>query len=111
MKIILQISNDGLMAVDSVLQQMYSPNLPLTEMQKVYKSIGFDLADLFEKKRKIQIKKASLFTAKKKVKISLKYFEAWALKALLIDLIDLMQSAYHKQCAQNVLYKLDEKLV
>ena len=47
MKLEIYITNDGLIAVDLVLQQMYNPNLPLTEMQKVYKSIGFYLAFSF----------------------------------------------------------------
>ena len=101
MKLEIYITNDGLIAVDLVLQQMYNPNLPLTEMQKVYKSIGFDLAEIFEKKRKSQIKKASLFTQKKKVKVSLKYYQAWALKALLLDMIEFLESPYQKACVQD----------
>lgn len=110
MKIKLHITSDGLMAADQLLQHAYAPSIALTEMQKVFRSIGFQLSELFEKKRKALIKKATLFNTTKKISISLEYYQAWALKNLLIDLMELSDNPYQKVAIQTIINQLDQKL-
>lgn len=109
MKIELNISTDALMAANKILKEIY--NLPVSndKRENVYKSIGFDLADKFDKKCKTQIKKANLFE-KKKIKLSLKYHEAWALEAIIQDLIgEVIHNEYQKALLTNLTHIINQK--
>jgi len=110
MKIELQLTNDQLMAINNQLQKVYEMPVSTDQRENVYKSIAFDLADKFDKKCKNLIKKASLFSQKKKIKISLKFHEAWALQAVLMELIIYMDNEYQKTLIQKTINALDEKL-
>ncbi|WP_435135768.1 hypothetical protein [Formosa sp. A9] len=110
MKIDLKLSNDALVAAHNILKQVYNPSYPNEIQIKVYKSIGFELADKFEKKVKAQQKKASLFDQKKKISVTLKYYEAWALKAIATDLIYTCSNDYSKNLVQTLINVLDQKL-
>ncbi|MCH4824276.1 hypothetical protein ML462_13960 [Gramella lutea] len=87
MKIELKLSTDTLMAANKILKEVYNLPVSCVSRENVYKSIGMDLADKFDSKCKAQIRKANLFE-NKKVKLTLKYHEAWALEALIADLTD-----------------------
>lgn len=109
MKIELHLSLDMIIAANNLLKGVY--DLPLTpcKQENVYKSIGFDLADTFEKKCKTQIKKANLFE-KKKIKLSLKYHEAWALEAIINDLRQHVHNDYQKNLLIILSYTINQKL-
>lgn len=106
----LKFTNDMLMATHQILKNVYNPSILLSREQKLVKSISFELAELFEKKCKAQIKKASLFDVQKKISLSLKYHQLWALHMLLIDLFFLHDNAFQKQQLQKVIDLLDKEL-
>ncbi|AUS06459.1 hypothetical protein [Pseudotamlana carrageenivorans] len=110
MKIELKLNNDALMAVNKLLQRTYELPVSVNKVENVYKSIGFDLADTFDKKVKTKIKKADLFDQKKLVKFTLKFHEVWALHRILIDLMPLCDNKFLANHVQNVINKLDQKL-
>jgi hypothetical protein len=111
MKIEIHLSIDTLVATDQQLQKIYELPLSLKTTENVYKSIGFDLADAFNKKAKNQIKKANLFEKKSK-KMTLKYHEAWALEKILKDLQEHSPPAndYKKTLLRSLTDKLNQKL-
>lgn len=110
MKVEIKITNDALMAVNSLLQGLYDMPVSVNPLQNVYASIGYDLADMFDSKLKSKIKKADLFDHKKPVKFTFKFHEAWALIRILIDLKPYSDSAFKQQQIQTVIDKLDAKL-
>ncbi|HIB37588.1 hypothetical protein [Mesonia sp.] len=111
MKIEIHLSIDKLIAVDELLQKVYELPVSLDKRENVYKSIGYDLADTFNKKVKTQIKKANLFDEKRK-KITLKYHEAWALEEILKDLLEIYPPTndYKKILLRSITDKLNQKL-
>ncbi len=111
MKVELKLSPDTLLAINNVLQNVYSYSIGNIEvLQKVHRSIGFQLAETFEKKVKSQLKKHNLFEADKKIKISFKYYEAWSLHAILIDLIGTADTTYQKTLIQKTINEINQKL-
>ncbi len=109
MKIKLKFTNDELIAANTLLQKLY--DLPFNQFespQKIFVSIGVDLADKFDKKTKSIIKKSSLFTQKKKYDTTLKYHEAWALKNICIELFSWSENEYQKLQLENIISKLDK---
>ncbi|CDF80598.1 hypothetical protein BN863_28860 [Formosa agariphila KMM 3901] len=110
MKIELKLSNDTLLATHAILQYVYVVSYGNKTLENVHKSIGFELADKFDKKVKTQKKKATLFDQKKKISVTLKYYEAWALKAIATDLIYTCSSDYSKNLVQSLINVLDQKL-
>lgn len=109
MKIELKISINALMAANKILKEIYNLPVSMDKRENVYKSIGFDLADKFDSKCKAQIKKANLFE-KKKVKVTLKYHEAWALEAIIQDLLDTVTNDYQKSLLTSLTHSLNQKL-
>ena len=109
MKIEFKTSNDCLMAINKILQEIYKLPVSLDTRENVYKSIGFDLADKFDAKYKSQIKKANLFE-NKKIKVSLKYHEAWALEAIIRDWSDNLNNDYQKSLLSNLTDIINQKL-
>lgn len=109
MKVEIKFSNDTLMAINAQLQEIY--NLPVSTIKRenVYKSIGVDLADKFDKKCKTLIKKASLFDQKKRFKMSLKFHEAWALQEILMELVSQVKNEYQKTLIEKTINTLDQK--
>lgn len=112
MKVELKLSNDTLMATNKILKEIYELPLSQVKRENVYRSIGFDLADKFDKKCKTQIKKANLFD-NKKVKITLKFHEAWALESLIKSLADeiIVNNEYQRRLVFALADTLNQKTV
>jgi len=111
MKIDIKINNDELIATNNLLQKCYQDTDCLTLEAKVFKSIGLQLADMFEKKCKKKIKDGDLFDQKKQIKIGLKFYEAWALKEIIRNFIHLSETTFQHHQIQRVINKLDKKIV
>ncbi|AMA49429.1 hypothetical protein [Flavobacterium covae] len=109
MKIELKINADTVLAVNELLKNVYQMERTIDKRQQVYRSIGFDLADKFDTKAKELVKKSTLFDAKKKHKISLKFHEAWALEAILYELLHTTENEYYKVLVAKVISHLNEK--
>lgn len=98
--------------ISNNLQNVYGENAIGKEWEyKLAYSICLELAEKFQKKVKTQLKKANLFDTTKQVKISLKYYEAWALYQYLQNWV-LNQSNYRDELrVQNVINTLNQKLL
>ena len=111
MKVELKISTDTLMAANEILKKIYSLPVSNDKRENIYKSIGFDLADKFDAKCKARIKKANLFD-NKKVKLTLAYHEAWALEAIIQDLLDqVINNEYQKALLRSLTNSINQKTV
>ena len=111
MKVELKLSNDTIIAVNQLLCQVYLLPASIDQQVKLMRSIIYDVADRFDKKVKTQIKKASLFDAKKRTKFTLQFHEAWALKEVLQSLYATLSNPYQQSLIQTVINTLDQKLV
>lgn len=109
MKVVLNLNKDALIAANQMLQQVYEMPVSMDQRENVYKSIGFDLADKLDKKVKTLIRKANLFD-KEKIKLSLKYHEAWALEAILLDRAPLIGNDYQKNLTQALIHTINQQL-
>ncbi len=110
MKIEIKISNDSILAVNELLQHIYTMQKSNDKKVNVYRSIGFDLADKFDTKAKQLIKKTTLFDLKKKHKITLKFHEAWALEIILRELFTYTDNHYKRFQINIVIDDLNQKL-
>ena len=110
MKIELKLSNDELICINNQLQNAYGRRFLEITLYNVIHSITLDLADKFDTKTKTRIKKANIFDANKKTKITLKYYEAWALKVYLHESIQSIDNAYQRNILQKQINHLDQKL-
>ncbi|WP_281683397.1 hypothetical protein [Zunongwangia profunda] len=110
MKIELKLSPDTIFAANKLLRNVFEISISNDLRQNVYKSIGFDLSEKFEKKTKSLIKKADLFDSELK-SFTIKYHEAWALEEIIRDLIWNEQNPYQKMLLQKLINQLNEKLV
>lgn len=111
MKIEIKLSNDSLISINNLLKQLYEAENSQNKKEKVYRSIGFDLADKFDAKAKNLVKKSSLFDPKKKLKFTLKFHESWALEAILIDLNKHNSNDYQRTLIQKIINDLNQKLI
>lgn len=109
-KIKINFTNDMAFSVNSILQNIYNPTYTLGTNEKLVRSIGFELAEKFNKATDKLQKKANFFEVKKKTNITLKYFEAWALHQILIDLISLSNNDYEKLQVQKTLNILNSEI-
>ncbi len=73
-------------------------------------SISLDLAETFDKKFKTILNKANLFDAKKKVKFTFKYHEAWALKAYLNNELETTTGEWDRNALLKHIHNLDQQL-
>lgn len=110
MKIELRINNDALMAVNELLKKIYDLPISVDPIENVYRGIGFDLSDMFDKKARSKVKKANLFDQKKLIKFTLKFQEGWALHKLLINLKPYGENEFIRHQIQTVIDKLDPKV-
>lgn len=114
MKIQIKISDNELIAANKLLStiyELYGYNYnQFTKEQKLMMSFFVDLSEFFEKKYRAMLKKHSLFTQKKLISITLKYYEAWALHQLFIEAFSLAENAYQKHQIQRIINKLDKWL-
>ncbi len=109
MKIDLKISNDAFIACNNLLKEIYNSSVPITEVGKLVKSIGFEVADKIDSKCKGLAKKVTLFD-KKKPKLTLQYYQAWGLYQLLVSLNEHNANEYSRGLVQNVIHILNQKL-
>ncbi|MDV6170210.1 hypothetical protein R1T16_17370 [Flavobacterium sp. DG1-102-2] len=84
--------------------------MSITREKKTVMSICIDVADKFEAKYKALSRKATLFDAKKKHKISLKYHEAYAVNAWLETRLPLETDPYRKSICSKLSLMIDPKL-
>ncbi|WBX78331.1 hypothetical protein PG911_08735 [Tenacibaculum ovolyticum] len=108
MKKKLNLKINELISLRKITNKLYDLNFSLLEKEeKVAVSIGLILADKFDKKYKTIQKKLDLFEAKKPIKFTLDFYEAWALKKLCIELYGIGDTDFEKLGIQNVINKLD----
>lgn len=105
MKIDLKLSVTAILIVTATLQAVYNTK-SLTRRNKSTLSIALDVANIFDKKS-ANLKTS---TAKKPIKISLKFHEADMLELLLIQQIKTVDDLYIRQQIQNVINTLNQKL-
>lgn len=111
MKIELKLTNDALIACNSLIKGVYdSATYPDSEAGKLIKSICFDVADKLDSKCKNLVKKASLFDSKKKHNFALKYHEAWGLSLALIQLNENEPNEYARIIIAKIITDLHQKL-
>ncbi len=111
MKIELRMNSDSILAVNELLQHLYALEVSVDKQERVYKSIGYDLADKFDTKAKALKKKSTLFDLKKSYKISLKFHEAWALEVILRELFTYTDNHYTRLRVNMVIDQLNQKIV
>lgn len=110
MKIALDISNDTLIAVNTQLNRVYDLPTSLDQSAKIVISMTYDLADKFDKKYRNRIQNQDLFDNKKRVKVKLKFHEAWALYEYLKLIVSGIQNDYHLSLVNKLSDVLHQKL-
>ena len=110
MKVELKIKIDTIFAINKILQNVYDGKSAIELTQKIYRSIGFELADKFDKLQKANIKKNTLFDSKKKHKITFKFHEAWALYNIIMNFLPLVNDHYSKTILQSTADALHQNL-
>ncbi|CAA0230130.1 hypothetical protein [Tenacibaculum maritimum] len=110
MKIKLKFSVDQIIAISKLLNQIYEINFnSLNTEEKLEISIGMELSDVFDRKKRNIQKKNDLFNNDKKIAITLKYHEAWGLKNIFINRIGLLDNEYQKLNIQTSINHIDRK--
>lgn len=108
MKIELKINPDSIVVLSQVLQGVYSSDA-VTKIERVTKCILMDVYDKVSNKAKDLQRKQSLFDAKKKVTLSLKYSQAFYLSQFLLHLSS-CENEYQKAQISKLINLLDQKL-
>lgn len=112
MKIKLKLTPDTILAIDGLLSRFYAINtVGSTKSERVLLSIMYELAEIFEKRAKKIIRSTDLFNAKKKISITLKYHEAWALEQIIRDIINLEDNPYKRNLLQKIADEINQKLL
>lgn len=111
MKLKLKLTPDAILAIDKLLLRICPMNtVGNTKEERVLLSIKYELAEIFEKRAKKITRSTDLFNLKKKISISLKYHQAWALEKIIRDLINLEDNTYRKTLLQQVADEINQKL-
>lgn len=110
MKIELKISPDQLLATASVLEDIDTVRAA-TIHGKLMLSIAYDLKDKICSKSSKTKRRPDVFSKGKKVSVSLKYYEAWALEKILIERKAVLQNDFNKSMVQTVINLLNQKLI
>lgn len=100
---------DQIFAVAKLLEQVYDLFPATTTEQKATRSIAFDLEEKFNSKRKQLIKNHNLFETAKTHKMKLKYHEELALRRIIFDLINTVNTPESKRNLQVVHDVLHQK--
>ena len=111
MKIEIKINSDTVLALNSLLHGVYALDLGGTTLQKVHRSIAYDLSEKFNNKSKNIIKAANLFDTKKTHNFKLKFYEAWTLYHFIDDTIDTQNNEYRKTLLRKLKDNLNQKLL
>lgn len=109
MKIDLKISPDQLIATASVLEDIDTARA-MSSNEKLLLSIAYDLKDKICQKSSKTKRKTDLFTTGKKVTVSLKFHEAWALEKILIERKSILQNDFTKSMVQTMINLLNQKM-
>ena len=109
MKAKLKLNFDTILAVYSQLKKIDNIE-PLSTSEKVFKSIGYDLLDKFEKKHNKVVRLTDIFSVKKTVDMTLKAHEMWALYQILNQFILTMTESHARLQVQNLMDKIHQKL-
>lgn len=112
MKIKLKLTPDTILALDSLFEGFCNNNLAgKTKEQKTLLSIAYDLADTFQKQANKVVRSTDLFNSKKKLGVSLKYYQAWALEQIIRQMPDPGDNEYRKTLLAKTADELNQKLV
>lgn len=110
MKIKLKLSPDTILALDSLFESFCgNPLAGKTKEQKTLLSIAYDLADHFQRLANRVSRSADLFSTKKKLDISLKYYQAWALERIIREMPQ-EENPYKKNLLAKTADELNQKL-
>lgn len=108
MKIELKINPDAIMVLSALLSGVYASN-PQIKLEKVIKCVLMDVYDKVQNKEKDLQRKQSLFDAKKKVTLSLKYSQAFYLSHFLMNL-PAIENDFQKSQVIKLINLIDQKL-
>ena len=109
-KIELNLPPEKLIIISIALQSVYNTKAH-TRRHKATLSIALEVAAKLDSKvAGMKTKMQSLFDSKKKIKISLKFYEADMLELLLIDQIQYADNDFIRQQIQSVINVLNQKL-
>lgn len=103
MKIEIKTNSDGIMVLAQALSPVYHAN-PIDKIERVKQCILMDVVDKVTSKTKELKRKATLFDTKKKVKITLKYSQAYFLSEYLKEIEP--TNPYQRAC----IYKIEEQI-
>lgn len=112
MKVKLTLSKDTILCIAMMLGRLYY--LPVSNIQRenIYKSIGFDLADMFESKARTLKKSANLLNTKQKAQVTLKFHEAWALHEIIQELLEITPlNEYDQNLISLLLQQIHPKII
>lgn len=109
MKIALKLNPDTAIIIAATIEAVYNSKA-LSRKEKSTLSIALDVASKLDAKA-INVKaKRSLFDAKKKISITLKFHEADMLEMLLIQQMKGIEEIYIRQEIQKAINQLNQKL-
>lgn len=111
MKIKLSLSQDSVDLLAKLLDRVYQLNISMLNMEgKAMYTIGFTLADKFDKKNKQLKKKANLLNTNDLVQLTLPYHEAFALYGILKEFIGFVANHRDVNTLRILINTLDQKL-
>lgn len=111
MQVKLKFSVEQVFSINKLLNEVYKISFnTFTTEEKVQISIGATLSDMFEKRKRKLYKELDLLNSTKKISLTFKYHEAWALKEILLNKINLLDSDFHRLNAQTSINLLDQKV-
>lgn len=109
MKIEIQLTADQVFAVAKLLEQVYYSH-PIDTNQKIMRSIAIDVADKFTSKQITLYSNQNLFDSKKKHKMTLKFYEAFALHSVIELFLHTVNDLLKTTILQKLLNDLNQKL-
>ena len=108
MSIKIKVNRQALVHITYILQPLYN-NKATTRKGQTVLSIGLQVVAKLDRKL-IQMKTADLFDVKKKATVSLLFFEADFLEAILLQEIPKEEDEYIRVIIQKVINELNQKL-
>lgn len=111
MKIELKLTADQISAVAKLTASVYDLRPSINPSEKLVASIIYDVTDIFSAKQKELHKKASLFDANKRYKMTLKYHEAIALTSTIISLLPTVNDDYNRTILDKLKNEIHKKTI
>lgn len=109
MRIEIRLSPETIIIIGATLQSVYNSKAH-TRRHKSTLSIALEVASKLDSKVASLKGKMTLFDAKKKIKVSLKFYEADMLELLLIDQLKHVEDIFIRQQIQTTIDLLNQKL-